>query len=1159
MIRPIRGTTAGRYSTYGRQPLNRQGIIGPVRLLSVALLLPVLFILIGVSIGSKAYANNETPQAANDLIIPPLANTSGNYSPGPFENYNPPYSTITSAWFEQWQNQASDTLARSNYDLLFVPFQPLPDSFEFDASAHSLFSLITATTLQRSGINVADPVLTAEALGLNQTNFKKTAIVSIAEKIGAKRILSGHAGHDGNGKFRVTFTLFELPGFTQIATIQRDSIPFSATSLPYSAFNAIHHELLGELFDTTMKPTERHAGRSGLDLTLAVQQFVNTHPAHPMESAERLQYLASLFPDDIYERTGQFLYERSLVMLESAEPSPRSEQLRAVALLALNRRPAAMLALKSAPDDAASQALREYANGNARPGKDFQRIENMADRFTAVMRNEQVRKAYGLVPDFRVEESPSVIRSWLLPSAYAITRENPWRKVNTQLFKQTLDTVDQTAEFSMNAVRQRVKGLKRAAAFRELTNETFKHIKLIATIDQTDSIGPRLSDYAHIVRGQLTDAVIGDMRKQYHQLADPKGARGLIDFYAPVFEGHPAYQLIGHQTYQALLRGNHIKRSNKPAIEKKMREMAIAGVVNARTPDPTTTKAKRYLANLKSIPHQHRARFTGELRWPAPCTEARTSTEACVAQTLTNFDLFERHVNQRFDTDQGTVGQLLEDNKNRFLGHEKRLDLLYKTYLKLGDVNGLNSVQQEFVANGKKDWLLIEREANEARLASEFDEAANMILSYPGFTGEQKIDAVRSDRLSYGAGSKLYWAGAHKAASRVYQNTAENSTQSQSEITARARLATIDGDFDTATELHKQRIERYTDLYAIRDYIGLNVLAANAQPMLDWSEQWTQFLHRAEIWHGLQVAHRAIGSTALEQYNWVLSKHSGLTRRARANFDSYVFMMEMLDRATDGSLSDVFTNHFSQKPHSVVFSESLVDDWRLTPLRFGESPDTINRTVKHPQFAAALALQAAYANDFEKAESVANDELLCHGNADTQEFLWVCAWIAVHRGRAEAYDQALESLAEERALQNIERSDPNGLLFDFYLALALLRGNEGKHKEALELLLRSTADQRYTGQSSLYSRYLILEVATILHRETGYQDYQSFVLQQAENFSIVDPIAAYNHSFIAMLSTDANDRIDALASLLKLDPNSRALAASHESELEKAKQAIPNK
>ncbi len=114
-------------------------------------------------------------------------------------------------------------------------------------------------------------------------------------------------------------------------------------------------------------------------------------------------------------------------------------------------------------------------------------------------------------------------------------------------------------------------------------------------------------------------------------------------------------------------------------------------------------------------------------------------------------------------------------------------------------------------------------------------------------------------------------------------------------------------------------------------------------------------------------------------------------------------------------------------------------------------------------------------------------------------------------------------------------------------------GAQGKHAEAVEMLKKTNSDVLHTERRHLFTRYQIMETATLLFKDTGDAKYRLFALDLARRNVVIEPIQSYSHSFVAMLSHDKQERISALARILVLDPQSRCVEGADEKELQQAR------
>ena len=261
-----------------------------------------------------------------------------------------------------------------------------------------------------------------------------------------------------------------------------------------------------------------------------------------------------------------------------------------------------------------------------------------------------------------------------------------------------------------------------------------------------------------------------------------------------------------------------------------------------------------------------------------------------------------------------------------------------------------------------------------------------------------------------------------------------------------------------------------------------------------------------------------------------------------------------MDRTIDSGTINRIAELIESEERQIFLSDTDIDNWTSFPKikSLPQREQWTEKPFKSKHMTAALALESLYKNEFTEAEKLLTEQVLCHGEKDTEQFLWLCAWAASQSDRATSLSKDLESMIDETKIKLKNKSDPEGRLFDQHISLAILYGFDGRHEEALNLLYIANADHRYTEQRSLLVRYQLLEVARILFETSGHTKYKSFVLEHANNFTITDPISAYNHSFIAMLSDSRNDRVSALAVLIHLDPQSRAIATANKQEVQEA-------
>ena len=167
------------------------------------------------------------------------------------------------------------------------------------------------------------------------------------------------------------------------------------------------------------------------------------------------------------------------------------------------------------------------------------------------------------------------------------------------------------------------------------------------------------------------------------------------------------------------------------------------------------------------------------------------------------------------------------------------------------------------------------------------------------------------------------------------------------------------------------------------------------------------------------------------------------------------------------------------------------------------------------------------------------------------EFLPYYALADAFVGDAKRVETYISRLNEQQADKLASKPQELGSHFYIHLAEAALAGD---HSNAIRSLQLAKADQMETEHRSIYSRYLIMEIGRILHRETDDERYREFVRDFAQRSTVIEPYMAYTHSFVAMLSEERDERIESLARVLILDPQSRSIARPNDGELAEARE-----
>ncbi len=1084
-----------------------------------------------------------------------------------------------SDWLDSTAALSIATLSETPADILIVPFQT--DKLAFDATTRSLLTLTTANAIvSRTNLSVADPLLVANALGAGRSAFTRQEIEALATKIGAKRILLANISH-GNGRtYTLRAALFKKIAedarkdnpesystqFVLADSLSRADISFSDENLPYNTYQSYRDELIEQLLDVKLTAiTSAREAWSQLLLEDTVDAFIQPEDTNLLSAARRLQLMAALHPITITERYGRQLYERSLVLLESIdESSPNHTLMQARAFLALNRRFEAVTLLESLPASPARNSLFEYANGNIQKHEELLKIEDPLLRLAAIIENQRLRYQYYLNPeDANFGKGYPQLWAGLISAAYL--DDHIWKGDSNHLIKTTLDHAYPIADLALPAVVQRQTIAGGEVNQQMIARYVLEHLDAIETSQAEDGLGPRPHDFLDLTRSTLVEGIHDEIRLELAVRGRPDVAKQYINDYNDILAGQADFQFIQSQTLINLIDNHRVPTHQRDKYAKQATTLASHAVYQSGVTSPRAVLFKRHL-------HNSNGEFSRKMAWDFyhsgrwPYNWDRTGTEGavpgqyrqCLKNTIHDFSCFRLQLLKMWKHNEVAARRLIKENEHRFRGHKERLNFLYSQYKRTGDHEGVIKLEQELKNIGYSDWALLTRIADVARLDSRFKEATDIILQYPEFQNQKNSSAIQITGNSFNYGSHLYWAGAHESATKLYQIAASNRTGANSEMTAQARLATINRDYQQAAAVHLERIRRYQSANGMRDLIGLATLIGDGASGLQLVEMLKDHLRTPHVWTGALIAHRANKNDREDLAQWaqknIVDSRGAIDAKLALRF---LFMAQTTDRTPTPDLAGFLDEKNTTGMRKIdLFKRSGLEDsvdWGYPDVDWSATTThKIELTLEQPQIAAARAMHLLYAGEYTSAYNDLQMSGLC--GANIAEYLWVCAWSAATAGASGTMLPQLERYVARKSESNDAFTNTQGLLFDQRLALALLYGFNDRAEDAIKLLKLANADHRYTDHRNFFSRYLILEIGRILFKHSSDSRYSDLVLGLARRFTVIDPAASYNHSFIAELSSDRNERISSLAYLLKMDPESRSVNSADPSERESAEQ-----
>ena len=175
------------------------------------------------------------------------------------------------------------------------------------------------------------------------------------------------------------------------------------------------------------------------------------------------------------------------------------------------------------------------------------------------------------------------------------------------------------------------------------------------------------------------------------------------------------------------------------------------------------------------------------------------------------------------------------------------------------------------------------------------------------------------------------------------------------------------------------------------------------------------------------------------------------------------------------------------------------------------------------------------------------------------EYLPYFALCSAEAGVTENIRKALEirDRHDEKRLEGASiHYRPLGRRFDGNLTDAVYAGFEGRHEDAMALLRKALNDRPYLEKRSIYPMYQIVDVSEHLFERTGKTEYRDFALEISRRHTVVLPMYAWAHWFVAKHADSEIEKVSSAASGLALDPLSHRATEVDDDILSKARDLL---
>ena len=848
----------------------------------------------------------------------------------------PPLQLPASPWRQEESRLFTDLLSAHPADVLVVPFEVQDRGF--DRIERSLMTADFASAVSRRlHVRVANPYLTARALGEGQRRYQMVDVFHLAYAVKAREVIRGYVGHDGHGRLTLTLTVQQRESNAATWTYRQTAhawsgLPFSDEDLPFRVVHRLQSQMLALVplpagsSATSPPPPETDGDNSQGPWSLPQRpsDLVAAQAMNSVSAAARFAILAALAPPNP-ERTRERLAERGLLLIdENADKSADVQFLTSYFLHLLHRRPAALAALGETQSPGAL-GLRAVLDGNldtlqAAVAQSPPPLEGLLLEFELCY----LKLEYGGACDHsRLPQASNAARlsgAWNSLITNRLTGVVGWDVQSNAAIKSLLDESFPIQNFSLP-------DLERAAIVvgadssdtSTIDLSVIRHVqKTLASDDSlpfyTSELPDRL-DYLQLLEGLGAANLLKAVERIGFFQGVTSDALQLLRTYETVYAGHPAFAELHSRLLHNLLTATTDQPSAAVLQEFQQDRFAAAYQEQGQTAISANILADR--ANLSSslrvLADAYTQDFPIRAWWPPPSGAGNSRRELTAyldtrdthAITLEQLTYAETEI-PAFAIEQPFLP--LEDLRKllaqRFRGNPTGAEILAHIGAQSPQTDPAVAYREAIRQNpavwsnysNLGDWLLQNGDT---------DGAAHAYLSYPGFKSRQTDpqSVVSNSNYAYEAGSGLYWEGAIDPARRLYQIAANNDDGSYASISSAGRLAMLRGDLSGYLRASFEAAQRYQSAFAYRDYLCmLHALGLHQQAWAGFNALAERF-SQPEVWVSALVGQRMAATTPEQLRQWLLSepiKHAHFLGRSFSA--DYAILWSSMDRGPPSDL-----------------------------------------------------------------------------------------------------------------------------------------------------------------------------------------------------------------------------------------------------------------
>lgn len=1123
---------------------------------------------------NEARVQREALAAARAASLARAAQSSRGAMQRPFDDYAmarflpSKYSRPTSDWQDKEKAFYGKLLSGAKFDVLVVPFQVW--GWGVDRATRSLMTAELAAGLAQSQkLKIPDPYLVAKALGEGQRQLKQEDIYKLADAIGAQRIVSAYVGHDRKGKMSIAILSQDHAGTARdgaawvspVATKKFEGISFDDDVPAIQAYETVLPEILRSVGADPASPLfEQKEGKLAADVLPPSPFSLATSTGNPAQDAYTFLLYSALAPANL-EKTREIFAEKAYLALLGLSPaSPDYRALRARIYMTLGLRMAAIKVLEL-PQTDEERAVLAALNGNLPDVRAMAaREKNPLKKLIQKLDENRIAVAYGLITP---QQSMAQVAALKLPGKIwpfivnrAFTDWDAWSQYDNASLKVLLDYELPVKGFSLEDMVQKPSSLGDPDKIRTIANlSVFHHGREFVGADaarwccQFMLNRPGPLDYLELLQGVGHD----NLMRYINFLSQVQGASSkALDFANSIdatYKGYPYYALERSKVEARLVaKGGG---TDKEALSKAFHENAFNAYYWEQGQSLLADRAREhfgadggqyfgysdnlYYADVPYRPYYWTWADGGKVQ-----TAVDNSIAAFKNATTEIYTVSQLADDFRDHPDKVQVGDLLKSIAARFMGSPQRNSLFAREALLIGDARTAEAHLRDNLKLSPGYWDSHETLGRLLLESGDVKAAARVFHSYTGFrkgSGENRV-GVAND--AFQAGSYFYWTGHPDLAKPLYQIAASQGTGAASEITSSARLKLLAGDIQGATLGTLQRVQRYQESYAHRDYLALLHVSGHSKEA--W-EGFTVLVKESEaphVWESALVGHHRSGLSEAEVVTWSQQaefKSAGPAKNAAA---TYLVRFATTDRTPSSSLSPVIDAMDYQRWKLPQYPMVINGDHPV----LNNAPD--KRRVKSVHAYFAEAYRAIKLKDFAAAKAIFDEAAGIYDFSDQSIYPPNSVYLPYY---AYAAARVRDTAGVEKILGTFSKNQQR---FDYHLSRAVLAGASGNHEEALQSLQYARYRRPHTEGRPLLTHYTFGEIAGLTAELTGSSKITALALDWARNSQKVEPWQSWPYALETRLVKNPVERRRAVAMLAYLDPRSESLSLLDKAEIDAA-------